>query len=211
MMKTLNILFKQLDSFIFQQIDNLKDNAIYQKVQDSVSALDQNAQKILGQALSIIVVILPFLIVITLFFMNLKLKNTNNVLDNIQMLIGDIDTKKSKIKNMTNSIVANFTVTEQNDLENRIKRSLKAQNMDPEKISLDYFSKEDVSSLSKVSAELKFKKFTNSDLSIFLLELLTKSKITISELTINRDAENKTIEGSLGFSQFIKSGNYNEE
>jgi len=71
--KTKNFFIK-IDEFIFHKIDLLKNDSSFQKINEYLSGIEEDQQKIMAQALTFSLILLPFLFVALLWWGNHKTK-----------------------------------------------------------------------------------------------------------------------------------------
>ena len=72
-------IFIRIDELVFQKLDILKSETSFQRINELLSSLDENQQKIYAQLLTFFLIIIPYLFVITLWWGNHKAKLDLNI------------------------------------------------------------------------------------------------------------------------------------
>jgi hypothetical protein len=127
--KSKNIFIK-IDEFIFQRIDLLKADGSFQKINDVLSGLEEEQQKLFAQLLTFSLLIIPFIIALIFWWGNHNIKKNievkNQILEQIASLSGNRDTLVS----VSSTFVSPVPISDKGDLDNKIRNLMSSANID---------------------------------------------------------------------------------
>ncbi len=195
MEKSPNIFIK-IDEFIFQKLDMLKSEGIFQKVNDALSSLEENQQKIAAQVMTFTFILLPFVVVLFLWWGNSQTKKAIEIKKQIIEQIALFDGNKNALNNISSNYLAPSAVNGQDDLDNRIRNILSSNGIDQSKVSIANFNPVSTSSnVAKIEAEITFTNFGTNDFSSFMRALVETERFKILKVNLNK--ENSLLQGSI--------------
>jgi hypothetical protein len=203
--KSKNIFIK-IDEFIFQKIDLLKADGSFQKINDLLSGLEEDQQKIFAQVLTFTMLVIPFLFVATLWWGNHKLKKNmeikNQILEQVATLTGNKDTLTS----VSSTYVAPTAIMGQEDLDNKIRNLMSASSIDQNKVHVLNFSQlSTTSNIAKIEALLSFQNFGTQDFSNFMRALVEQEKFKVMRISLTKDKTTSLLRGEISLMHLGKS------
>ena len=123
-MKKSNNIFSKIDDFIFQKLDFLKTEGSFQKVNEILSGLDESQQKIFEQIFTFSFILIPYVIIIFLWWGNHKIRTNmevkSQILDQISTLSGNKDARSF----LSSTYLAPVAILSADELDNKIKHLL---------------------------------------------------------------------------------------
>lgn len=195
MEKSSNIFIK-IDEFIFQKLDTLKSEGIFQKFNDALSSLEESQQKITAQVITFSFILLPYVAVGILWWGNSQTKKNLEIKKQIIEQIALFDGNKNALNNISANYLAPSAVNGRDDLENRIVNILSGNGIDQSKVTITNFTPVSTSSnVAKIEAEITFSNFGTNDFSSFMRALVENERFKILKVNLNK--ENSLLKGSI--------------
>lgn len=190
--------FKKIDTAIFKQIDQLKNDPNFSKMSDLFTTLSEQESRILQQVMAFGVILLPYLVVAFLFWGNYQTKKTlqlkKQVLDEFEIL----SSNRNNLLAQGPSLLAPSSLQGQSDLENRVRNVLSSNSIDQSKVSVTSF---DVgmssSTFTKSTSLIQFNKFGTQDFNMLLRNLIEMEKFKVSRVKLKKDVENDLLLGEI--------------
>lgn len=197
MEKSKNIFIK-IDEFIFQKIDLLRTDGSFQKINELLSNLTEEQQKVFAQVLTFSALFIPYVVVATLWWGNHSIKNRleikNQILDQISVLNGNRDA----LANVSSNYLAPSAIAGQEDLDNKIRNIISSANIDQSKVSVTRFNQvSTTSAIAKIEAVLSFKSFGTQDFSNFMRSLVEVEKFKILRINLVKDKKSNLLQGEV--------------
>lgn len=156
-MLKLSEIYGRIDQFLFQKIDQLKSEQIFQQFIDKISTLGHSQQKILNQTITISCFLLPFLIVSMVFLKNCSIKSEINTKKEIIQLINKYSQKDSQFSAMSRQVLSPHKIDSKSSLNRRITNLLSRKKISTSKVTVNKFNKSDEDNeLSKTEANMTF-------------------------------------------------------
>ena len=191
-------LFIKIDEFIFQKLDSLKSEGVFQKFNDALANLEESQQKVVAQITTFVFILIPFIVVGVLWWGNSQSKKALETKKQIIEQIALFDGNKNTLENVSASYLAPSSLNGQDDLDNRMRNILSQNSIDQSKVNISNFSQNSVSSnISKTEAEIIFKDFGTSDFSNFMRSLVEYERFKILKITLNKNNETNLLQGSI--------------
>ena len=210
-MKKLNIL-KNIDLFIFNQLDSMIQSAEFQKVADAYASLEERAQEAVKIGLMIITFTIPLSILLIFWSINSSKKEEIQLKDKLINTANTLIQKQSILRTEERKILSMKFIDSQNSLKNTITSSLSSASIDSAKIQISDFQSEDLEGLiTQVSAKLSFKGLTSSDIISLFNSLGSKLKIKLDEITIKKNDITNSLDGLIDIHYFSKNNSSEEE
>ena len=197
MEKSSNIFIK-IDNFIFKKLDILKNDGVLQKFNDVTSIFDESKQKLIAQLIAFFFILIPFVVVLVLWWGNNQTKIEIDIKKQIIEQIALFDGNQNALNNISSNYLSPSAITGQDDLDSRIKNILSQNGIDQEKVSVSKFNQTSTSStIAKVEADLSFNNFGTNDFSVFMRTLVERERLKIIKVDLNKNKENNLLEGSI--------------
>ncbi len=205
-MVSLKEIIKQADEGIFKIVGQVQSSSAYREIIDKISGLSTTQQKVINHTASILSMLLPVLIVLTLLIQNISMKNNINSKEEIKSAINILFNDKQSLAVIGKNITSSSDIKDESSLKLAITPYLKSKNVSSSDITISNFSEgEQADTISKTSATISFKKFTTSDFTAFLEGITTMLKATVTAIVIKRDEKSSLIEGNISIVHFKKN------
>ena len=200
MQKSSNI-FIRIDEFIFQKLDYLKTEGIFQKFNDVLSTLDEAQQKLVAQVTTFFFILTPFIFVFILWWGNFQTKKAIEIKKQIIEQIAIYEGNQTTLNNISANYLAPAAILGREDLDNKIRNILSQNAIDQSKVSIKNFNQTSTSStVAKIEAEISFEKFGTNDFSMFMRSLIENERMKIIKINLVKNKENNLLDGSLSVS-----------
>ncbi|MCY4524275.1 MAG: hypothetical protein OXB84_06015 [Halobacteriovoraceae bacterium] len=197
-------LYRNIDEFLFKQIDRFKNSNYFQKYIDEISKLEEHHQRKINQALIFLLLCSPILMVLFLFLGNYSIKSELATKRDIIDLVNDIQSNKAKLSSLGRNLISQYKIKSMQDLQNRLQVILENMQINLENMQVDNFkSFSPISGISQTQADLEFKNFSMNELVDFLTELMTENKAKISSIDIKK--HKNTLSGKIHIIQYEKT------
>lgn len=197
-MSTKKSIFAQLDEFLFSKLDIIANDTVVQKYNDAISALDENAQKIITQIITFALIIIPFVIALFFWIGNSSLRKDIEVKKNILDQIAIFEGNKSTLSSVSATRLSPRAITSKSELENRIRNLLSLSSIEQSKVQVFEFNQVSTSSsIAKAEAELAFTSFGTRDFSRFISALLENEKFKILNIDLKKNNETNLLSGKI--------------
>ncbi len=195
MEKTKSVFIK-IDEFIFQKLDLLKAEGLFQKAQDLMSNLDEAQQKLAAQLTTFFLLLFPFFVVLGFWLTNHQAKKAIEVKKQIIEQIALFDGNKTTLSNVSGNYLSQNVIQGQDDLDNRIRNIASSSQIDQGKVSVTNFSQTSSSaSVSKIEADITFTGFGTSDFSNFMRGMVESEKFKVQKINLTKNSETNLLEG----------------
>ncbi|WP_127717302.1 hypothetical protein [Halobacteriovorax sp. HLS] len=198
-------VIKQIDDFIFKQLDAFKESPAKAKIDETMNSLSEQQLKIVSQAGSYLLILVPIFVMLAFFISNSMLKSTietkASILEEIQFFIA----KKNEVERVGSRIISPHQVLNRNDLNQRLNRLAQRKSISPSNISVASFEPlEQSGNISKSEAMITVKLLTSANLSDLIIGLLQAEKVKIEEIVLKRDTTKSLISGTIKITHYGK-------
>lgn len=191
-------LFIKIDEFIFQKLDLLKAEGLFQKAQDLMTNLDESQQKLAAQLTTFLMLLLPFFIVLGFWITNSQSKKAIEVKKQIIEQIALFDGNKTTLSNVSGNYLSQNSIQGQDDLDNRIRNIASSSQIDQQKVSITNFSQTSSSaSVSKIEAVIAFYGFGTSDFSNLMRGMVESERFKVEKINLTKNTKTNLLEGSV--------------
>ncbi len=191
-------LFIKIDEFIFQKLDLLKAEGLFQKAQDLMTNLDESQQKLAAQLTTFLMLLLPFFIVLGFWITNSQSKKAIEVKKQIIEQIALFDGNKTTLSNVSGNYLSQNSIQGQDDLDNRIRNIASSSQIDQQKVSITNFSQTSSSaSVSKIEAVIAFNGFGTSDFSNLMRGMVESERFKVEKINLTKNTKTNLLEGSV--------------
>ncbi len=198
--------FLKIDQFIFNKLDQLKSDSSIQKLNDIILNLSDEQQKIFSQIIVFGAILIPYLIISIFLFMNYKVRNRIQqkvaVIEQVNLYKGN----SRSLQSITDNYLNSNSIFSQGDLESRLINIASQYSIKPEKIQVINFDINNQStSLSSISARIKFNNFGTNDFSNFMREIINTDKFKILSVDFLKNKEDHLLNGNIEISLLAKA------
>lgn len=201
-------LFKNIDSFIFEQVLKAKTSPALSKVQESFNELDDHIQKIIKGILIAASLLLPFIICFILFIANFSSKSEILLLKESLERINHFNASKAKLNRSGLKFLAPRAITSQSDFTNRITMAASSAGVDLANIQTNDYNAETLSGeIQKSIINIKFQSLSSEQIFSMLQSLSEAHYIKYQNIEIKKNDEKNLLEGLITLNHFSKMQN----
>lgn len=198
--------FIKIDEFIFQKLDLFKIDGSFQKINELLSNLDEEKQKIFAQVLTFAFLFIPYIFVISLWWGNHSAKQRievkNQILEQISVLNGNRDA----LANVSSSYVSPTAISGKEDLDNKIRNIMSAASVEQSKVEIVNFTQISTSSsIAKIEAVLSFKNFGTQDFSNFMRSLVETERFKVMRINLVKNKTSNLLQGEVSLMHLGKN------
>ncbi len=189
---------KKMDRAIFDQIDKFKTTPNYTAVTDVYNNLEEEQQKVLKGGIILVMFLVPFLILTILWWQNKTIREDYEIrmtiMNKAQQIIGE----SQGVTAISPQIISQSPIDSEQMLTSRISNAISGTGMDTNKISRGEFITTNVSEkIFQTEAVLNFANVSTDELVNLFSGIISREKMRISEVTINRNADTGLLIGNF--------------
>lgn len=197
-MNTKKSNFFKFDQIIFNKIDQLLNDTNFQKMNEPYLALEENQKKIFAQALIFTLILIPYLIVVLIFWSNYNTKKRVEFKNQIIEQISIYNSNKENLNQATVNLLAPNVISSQEKLSEVLNTIASQNQIENQKISIVSFNTLNSSStVSKIEAVIKIQNFGTKDLSNLLKNLIEIEKFNVVKIDFSKNLDNHLLEGNI--------------
>ncbi|MFG1482120.1 hypothetical protein ABMA79_03420 [Halobacteriovorax sp. HFRX-2_2] len=191
-------VFKEIDVAIDKQIEEARNSGVFQSFADQLRSFSETEQKIINQALSGLVIIIPIIALIGVFIFRTIKVNDLNTRKELEQTIISFKEGNIKLKAQEGPIVINEAIYEKSDFISKLNNATSRLNIKGNQLNVDGFQKENLGgSINRIETSIMIEKFTNKAFVGLLNELHRKFKIIITEIDLEKTADGKFVSGKF--------------
>ena len=191
-----NNLVKRFDLFLFQKLDEVKNQASYGKSVEFYSNLDEDQQRIAKWALLSLTALLPMILVLIFWFQNNTLQNDLESRIELVDTMQEIITQNSEAGGLSLGLAASTPISSESEMQTRLSTALSRSSVDLSKIRISNFSMENVSeTLVRSESDVKFDGLSTEQLMSLFTYMIQTEKFKISSVEITRNPRTNLLEG----------------
>lgn len=191
-----NNLVKRFDLFLFQKLDEVKNQASYGKSVEFYSNLDEDQQRIAKWALLSLTALLPMILVLIFWFQNNTLQNDLESRIELVDTMQEIITQNSEAGGLSLGLAASTPISSESEMQTRLSTTLSRSSVDLSKIRISNFSMENVSdTLVRSESDVKFDGLSTEQLMSLFTYMIQTEKFKISSVEIIRNSRTNLLEG----------------
>jgi hypothetical protein len=200
-----NSLFKKMDEQTFKLVDNLKSSPQFNQASNSLEGLPDEYQKAANQGITYAVTLIPFLILLILFFVNLSVRGRISDKENIIKTIAEMNEAQGKVSRIGAKLVSSISLGNQSSLRSRLSGLSSQFGIGARSISLSDYSQSKAGNLNRTQATINFKKLSTQKLSALLQEFVVSKGVRVQSINLRKGE--KTLSGAFSFYHFERAGN----
>jgi cell division protein FtsB len=198
--------FIKIDEFIFQRLDFFKADTSFQKGVELLSGLEEKQQKLFAQIVTFSFILIPFIFVLTLWWGNHTAKVNLAVKSQILEQISTLNANKEARDSVSSTYLAPNAIQGKEDLENRIRSLVSANNIEEQKVRVVNFNQiSSTSNISKIEATLGFTNFGTQDFSTLIRALVEREKFKVLRINLAKNKTTNLLNGNISLIHLGKS------
>lgn len=189
---------KKIDRAIFEQIDKFKTTPNYTVLTDFYNNLEEEQQKLAKGVIILVLFLIPMFVLTLLWWQNQNIRDDYNlrmsIMNKAQQLIGE----SRGVTAIGPQIISQAPIDSEEMLMSRVSNAIAGSGMDTNKITRGEFSTTNVSEkILQTESVLNFTNLSNDELVNLFSSLITREKMRISEVTINRNSDTGLLVGNF--------------
>lgn len=190
--------FKKMDRAIFEQIDRFKTTPNYNVLTDFYNNLEEEQQKLAKGGVILVLFLIPFIVLTILWWQNKNIREDYelrlSIMNKAQQLIGE----SRGVMAVGPQLISQAPIDSEDMLMSRVANAIAGSGMDTSKISRGEFSTTNISEkILQTESVLNFTNVSNDELVGLFSSLITREKMRISEVSINRNADTGLLVGNF--------------
>ena len=205
-MNKLDNLFKPFDEIVFKIVDDIRGTPPVRKLIESTQSMPESQQKIISQGIAFLLIALPVLMLLIIFFSNQSLRGEIALKKEVLELITENQSQKNTISTLGSSLISAQNIKSNEDLQSLIRVSLTSRSMNPSSVNITHFDQFEASSeLTQTIATLSFSELSTAEFTNFMIELMQR-QIKVQSIEIEKNQNSKFLQGSLEIGHFGRPG-----
>ena len=196
--------FQPIDEAIFKGMDGIRSNPKYQQIMNQLESLPDTQLKLINQAISYSLVLLPFLILLILFFIRSSAVGEYEMYKDLYERVQTMKSDKDMVKSLSNRNIASYSLADKGAFEKRVGVALSSNGINPSNISVREFESSENGSVIQADATLNFRNFSSKNLTDMLMSLMGTQKMKIQALETRLNEKESTLSGTLKLVHFGK-------
>lgn len=202
-------LFIKIDEFIFQKLDFFKTDGSFQKMNELLTTLEEEHQKVFAQALTFTLLLIPYIFVVSLWWGNHNTKKRIEIKTQILEQISVLNGNRDALTNVSSSYLAPVAILGQEDLDNKIRNIMSVSNIDQSKVSILNFNQvSTTSTIAKIEAVLSFKNFGTQDFSNFMRSMVETEKFKVQRINLVKNKSTNLLQGEVSLMHLGKNSTF---
>ena len=201
-----NSIFKKVDQFLFEQMATLKKSPFVDKISETVRSLPEEKQILLNQLSNILILFIPLVIFLVFFVIAMISGAELNEQKEINRIMTQVKTNEGKLSRLSNALTAKSVVENKRTFVDDLNKILERRDFPIKKLTIDnYDDGIRGSDIKMIRAELKFDSIANKSLKTLLLEIQSKFKAKITNLSVNKDTKTSRLTGAISIEFLSKA------
>lgn len=193
--------FQQLDEAIFRAIDQLKAQPPYLKFQEAINKLSEQQQKAINLSLSYLILVLPLVLVVTIFTINSSLRSTIETKKSIQDEIQKFNEQRAKSDIKGRELIVPMPIAAQSELQGKISQLLGRVRIPTTSVNVRSFNEgRSAGDLREYSAELIFDKLSTQQFTDLIKQLEERERMRVNGLLIENRIDKSILKGRMTLS-----------
>lgn len=189
---------KRMDRAIFDQIDKFKTTPNYTALTDVYNNLEEDQQKVVKGGIIVVMFLVPFVILTVLWWQNKTIREDYElrmtIMNKAQQIIGE----SQGVTAISPEIISQNPIDSEQMLTSRISNAVSGTGMDTNKISRGEFITTNVSEkIFQTEAVINFTNASTDELVNLFSGIISREKMRISEVTINRNPDTGLLIGNF--------------
>jgi hypothetical protein len=204
-------VMKSIDTFLFNQVDNLMQTSEFLKLSESYAGFEEKAQEATKIILMMLTLSIPVIIVLTFYSINNSKADELALKDELINTANTLIQESSLISSEERQLLSKNYIGSESSLKNTINSSLSLISIDSQKVQVSGYNIEELDGLiTKVRADLSFKGLTSEGLFALLDSLNSKFRIRMEDITIRKNEISNSLDGVIAIAYFSKDTSLDE-
>lgn len=196
-------IFKYLDEKTFSGTDQLKSSNSFQQALSPIESLPSDVQTYVNRSISIFIPLIPLLIFLILLTNNVLLRLDLADKKELLTLIRNVKMQKAEVHSFEKTLMSPTQVTNKDEFTKRIQGIAVTSQINSSLIQTVSYQQKKTGELNQSIVELSFKKLSTIQLTTFLDQILTKEKVKIKNISIEKSLG--LLKGTINIIHFSKT------
>jgi hypothetical protein len=190
-------LFKKIDTFLFKQVDVFKASAVYAKIQEPMSLMDDEVRLYVNNSIAILFVIIPLFFLGFFLYLNLNLRSENKIKKEILSVGQEIIVNRGEVNSTAQMLILNGIDNEMS-LNQKIKSIASTSGIDGNKLQVSQFTTDSgFAGTNRISAIITVNRFSANDLTHLLNSLIYRERIKVSGMNLRKNETEAQLDGII--------------
>lgn len=198
-------IFRFVDEFIFKQVDALKSSQPYQDLIRQMGVLNDFQLKTVNQVISLIAVLLPILLFIILWIVNINFNSRLDEKREILTQINKFSSSQKQLQSLGRNIISGAAINDRGAFGKQISNSMATAGADRSNVKALNFDSTLKDGIVNSTGVASFKKISTKVLSNFLADLAGRSKFRISALMVKKNIKDNVVSGQVQLQHYGRS------
>ena len=190
-------IFRFVDEFVFKQIDNLKNSQPYLEAIRQMNSLNDFQLKIINQITTLVVVAIPLVIVLIIFFINLSFNSQLDVKRDILTEINSYTNAQKQLQALGRNIISGAGLNNKTEFTRQVTNSISTAGGARTNTRILDFDSKPKDGIIKSSGVVKFSKLSTKVLSNFLTDLVDRNKFRVSNIVVRKNLKDNIVNGQI--------------
>jgi hypothetical protein len=205
-MKAVTDIYKKVDLFMFNKLDEFKQSPGYSRVQETIGKIDDEFIDIAKVAGTIVFILVPFIFAFIMMLNNSSMKDDISYRKEFITLANEIIANQKQIGSASRLIISQNTLDSSGGFSSRLSSILAGVGVDIEKIQVSNFESEQIAgTIDRSEGDFKFNALTTEELSQLFIALISKEKMKISNINIRKNIKTNLLNGTFRAVHFGKA------
>lgn len=198
-------IVKKIDQQFFNLASKIKASNAYQNYLAQLESFSDDQQRSINQTISIVIISIPLIICLVLFFQVISTKEQINTYLDLTKRSDDLININNQISLQSRNIINAKNLIDKTAFESELRSLLNGSGIKLENIQLTTFTTSNVmNSVSRGDVTINFNELTSSQFYSLLNNLTNKEKIKIVNIDVKKNIEKNLLQGSLTLVYFFK-------
>ena len=196
---------ENIDSFLKDKIQNLKELSDYQRFDDFYSNLEEDKQIITKSIATVLALAIPAIIICSFWIYSNSVKSELATKIELYQTAQDILIQNESFSG-SNSQVFGQSYESQNSFQSALSQELQKNGIDIAAVAIsNYNSDEITNTLIEITSSLKVSNFSNEQLFNFINILTVQMKAKIEQIKISKDEKSNLLNGVVDISHLSQN------
>lgn len=196
-------VFRNIDEFIFNQIDNLKKSSAFQQVDEQFSSLPLDQQKLISHFGTFVMLLLPFLMVMYFIIGNWQMRRELSLKQEIYEYAQQVISQSNEVTQKGRNLYSRQPINSEAELRPILTGLAERLKLSMENFSMVGFTVSPLSTnLQQGQVTINFQRLSYKDAVTLLAQFIQQERFKISQLEMNKIDE--YVNGKVGITFFSR-------
>jgi len=197
-------LFKRMDTELFKLIEQFKGQSFYIKLQEQISALDEEVLSFVQYISFAILVFIPMLVLMGFFLHNSGLKDNLKLKQDVYSMASRVLSTEKELKKFSLKNFDPGAPLPNGGLRNKVQSAQNFAGIESAKIKLSQYEADENAFPAFAKTAIRFTEVSTAQLLSFLENLSLRQKLHITELDVQKSSRSKLLSGTLLGTHYVQ-------